>query len=225
MLIGAVGGLGLTTWLEQTHALPLPTGVFQLGSPSVPLGLTGVGIVLGSAVGSLWCDIDEPGSWISRRVKSAVALVTAPISGVMGYALAVQGRLPLRPEVAAVLGILVGALLHGPFLGWLLLRLIRIGAGGHRRLTHSLVVGGLLAVLAWVLWRGGQPIWALVPAALAWFQVLHLAGDVVTVAGVPLLYPFSARDFGLPRPLSSVGEALITIVALGVGSWLLWGVS
>lgn len=225
MLIGAVGGLGLATWLEQTQALPLPTGVFQLGSPSVPLGLMGAGIVLGSAVGSLWCDIDEPGSWISRRVKSAVALVAAPLTGVVGYALAVQGRVTLRPEVAAVIGILLGALVLGPLLGWLLLRLIRIGAGGHRRLTHSLVVGGLLAALAVVLWRGGQPIWAIVPAALVWFQVLHLIGDVVTVAGVPLLYPFSTRDVGLPRPFAVVGEALITVIALFVGSWLLWGVS
>lgn len=225
MLLGAVGGLGLARWLELTQLLPQSSGIWQVGTPYVPLGLTGVGLIVGSALGCLWPDLDEPGSWPARRLKSAVGLITAPLAGVVGYALAVQGRITLRPELAAALGILLGALLLGPALGWLLLRLIRVGAGGHRRLTHSLVVGGLLAALAWVLWRGDQPIWALVPAALAWFQMLHLIGDVVTVAGVPLLHPFSSRDFGLPRPLSRVGEALITIVALGVGSWLLWGIS
>ncbi|HEX6288256.1 MAG TPA: metal-dependent hydrolase [Herpetosiphonaceae bacterium] len=223
MLIGAVGGLALARWLEPSQVLPLPSGVWQVGTPYVPLGLTGVGLIVGSAVGCTWPDLDESGSWPARRLKSAVALVAAPLVGVVGYALAVQGRVVLRPELAAALGILIGALLLGPALGWLLLRLIRVGAGGHRRLTHSLVVGGLLAVLAEVLWRGDQPVWALVPAALAWFQGLHLIGDLVTPSGVPLMYPISARDVGLPRPLSSVGESLITIVALGVGSWLVWG--
>ncbi|HEX6293033.1 MAG TPA: metal-dependent hydrolase [Herpetosiphonaceae bacterium] len=225
LIIGAVGGLGLARWLDHTQVLPLPSGVWQLGAPIIPLGLTGLGIILGSALLNLWPDLDEPGSWMSRRLKAAVALIAAPLVGLVGYALAAQGRLPMRPEGAAVVGLLLGALLVGPLLGWLLLRLIRIGAGGHRRLTHSLVLGGVLAALAVALWRNGQPIWALVPAALVGSQWLHLCGDLVTVAGVPLLHPISARDFGLPRPLAVVGEPLITVVALLVGSWLLWGMA
>jgi membrane-bound metal-dependent hydrolase YbcI (DUF457 family) len=111
----------------------------------------------------------------------------------------------------------------GPLLGALLLRLIRTGAGGHRRLTHSAVTGALLAGVAWAMWRNGQPVWALVPAALVWSQGLHVIGDLVTVAGVPVLHPLSARAVGLPRPFSQVGEPLITVVAIAVGSWLLWG--
>src|SRR5689334_16590373 len=105
MLIGAVGGLALARWVQYSQMLQLPTGVWQLGTSYVPLGLTGVGLIVGSALGCTWPDLDEPGSWPARRLKSAVALITAPLAGVVGYVLAVQGHITLRPELAVLLGI------------------------------------------------------------------------------------------------------------------------
>lgn len=225
MLIGSVGGLGVAKALSSTQVLSVSTtayGASQFGAPYIPLGLLGVGIMLSSAALATWPDIDEPGSWPSRRLKSTITLITTPIAGVIGYALAVQGYVAQRPEITAGVGILIGAALLGPLLGWLVLRLIRLGAGGHRRLTHSALLGALFAGLAFALWRNGQPVWALVPAALAYGQALHNLGDLVTPAGVPLLYPLSSRDVGLPRPFSQFGETLVTIIAIGVGYWLLW---
>ncbi len=217
MLIGAVGGAALAKALTVYALLPLPTGDAQLGEPYMPLGLTGIGIIIGSAVLATWPDIDEPGSWPARRLKAAVTMVSAPLVGAMGYGIASLGQFSMRPEIAAVVDILVGAAVIGPVLGYLLLRLIRIGAGGHRRLTHSAVLGGVFAVLAVTLWRMGQPVWAIVPAALVWGQLLHVLGDVVTPTGVPLLYPISGKDVGLPRPFSTYSETLITVVAAGIG--------
>jgi len=81
----------------------------------------------------------------------------------------------------------------------------------------------LLAVIAWIGWTGGYVLWAIVPGALAYAVIVHLIGDLVTVHGVPIFYPFSTRSVALPRPLSSVGEPLILLVALAVGALLLRG--
>ncbi len=225
MLIGGVGGLALAKLLAHTHAITLPVdayGAAQFGTPYVPLGFTGLGLVVGSACLALWPDLDEPNSKPAQYLKTTVTLITTPLTALVGYGLAHQGYLAQRPEFAALSGFLLGAALLGPILGYLLLRLIRFGSGGHRRLTHSGVLGALLASIAWGLWHSNQPVWALIPAALVWGQVLHVLGDVVTPAGVPLLYPFSSRDVGLPRPFSHFGEILITVMAIGVGYWLLW---
>ncbi len=150
-------------------------------------------------------------------------MLVTPITGALGYGLAMFGRFSLQPEVAALVGILIGAALLGPLLGWPLLRLIRIGAGGHRRLTHSALLGGAFGALATILWQMGQPAWALVPGALVWGQFLHVLGDIVTPAGVPLLYPISTRDVGLPRPFSTYGESIATLVAIIAGYVVLYG--
>ncbi|MDP9311001.1 MAG: metal-dependent hydrolase [Chloroflexota bacterium] len=225
MLIGVVGGLALAKLLAYTRAISLPPGAYdaaQFGTMSVPLGLTGLGLVLGSACLALWPDLDEPNSKPAQYLKTTVALITTPLTGLIGYGLAHHGYLAQRPMVATLTGFVLGATLLGPMLGYLLLRLIHIGAGGHRRLTHSGVLSVLLVAIAWCLWRSNQPVWALIPAALVWGQVLHVLGDLVTPAGVPVLYPFSSRDVGLPQPFSQLGESLITVAAIGVGYWLLW---
>ena len=224
MLIGAVGGLALAKLLAHTQFIPLPTGpsgLAHLGAPYIPLGVTGVGIIVSSACLALWPDLDEPNSKPAQYLKTTVALITAPLAAVVSYGLALQGLISQRPEVAAIVGFVLGLGLLGPLFGSLMLRLIHIGAGGHRRMTHSAVLGALLAGVSYTLWRNGQPVWALIPAALVWGQLLHVSGDVVTVSGVPLLYPFSSRDVGLPRPFSQWGETLITVAAVIAGYWLL----
>lgn len=66
---------------------------------------------------------------------------------------------------------------------------------GHRGWTHSvaggLVFAGLAAALSWWLLGGG---WALVLAAAVFAGcMVHLAGDTVTHAGVPWLWPGRRR--------------------------------
>ncbi len=210
LLIGGVGGLALTR--------VLPAGsLFGISPLWAEIALIG-----GSAVLASWPDIDEPGSWISRRVRLAVVLVCTAIGGLVGYALA--PRVGMQPLTVALIGMLLGVGLIGPILGFLLLRLIRRATGGHRRLTHSLLLGGALAALALILWRARMPSAALVPAVLAWGQLLHLLGDLVTIKGVPVLWPISARDIRLlPAPLARRGEAIVGTLALFAGYLLIRG--
>lgn len=216
LLIGAVGGLALTRLLpDGAPDLPLP--------PDAQDSL----IVLTSAVAASWPDIDEPGSFVGQRVRWSVTILTGLLLALVGVALAPS--LPLPPDrlaeavplIGIAGGVALGMGLVGPLLGTLVLRLVRLVAGGHRRLTHSLVLSLPLALLAALLWSI-QPIWALVVGLLAWGQWLHLVGDLVTPAGVPLLYPLSDRAVCLlPRPLAVLGEPLITLAALLCGALLL----
>jgi membrane-bound metal-dependent hydrolase YbcI (DUF457 family) len=69
-----------------------------------------------------------------------------------------------------------------------------------------------------------MPASALVPATLAWGQLLHLLGDVVTISGVPVLWPISTRDIRvLPAPLARRGEAIVGMLALFAGYLLIRG--
>ncbi|HEY4691113.1 MAG TPA: metal-dependent hydrolase [Anaerolineae bacterium] len=91
--------------------------------------------------------------------------------------------------------------------------------GGHRAITHSLIALGLVAGLA--RWAG-QP-WAL---AFAVGYAAHLLADMLTRAGIPLLWPFTDRRFHLlPRPLrvttGTLVEYLLVLVAV-IGVARLW---
>jgi membrane-bound metal-dependent hydrolase YbcI (DUF457 family) len=228
-LIGAVGGLFLARVLAMLpHGAALSQTIFgQLGaqgvvSPGAASVLSTAGLVVGSAVLALVSDIDEPGSWVARRARTVVALACAPLLGAVGLALAEGGMIHIQPIIAAVLGALVGLGFIGPLLGHLIVRLIRAGAGGHRKLTHSLLLGGLLALASEGLWFAELRAWAIIPAALAWGILLHDLGDVGTPAGLPLLYPMSDITIhALPRRLRPYGEPIAAVIAVIVG-FALW---
>jgi inner membrane protein len=88
---------------------------------------------------------------------------------------------------------------------------------GHRGMTHSLLAIGLWI---WLLLRG-----------LAWDQELtaaaatgylsHLAGDWLTVGGIPLLWPWRRR-FQAPLSFKS-GGATEWALDIGLLAWLVWG--
>lgn len=213
MIIGGVCGLGVAK-LASTYGVELP---------DVPGGsyLLPVLLVAGSAFLATLPDIDEPKSFIAQRARFAITFATGIIGTLIGWSAASLGRIAWSPSVAALVAGCLGFVLIGPLLSTLILRLIRFGAGGHRRLTHSLVVAALLAAIAWILWTGGYLLGAILPAALAYAIVVHDIGDLVTPMGLPLWYPISTRTVGLPRPLSSFGEPLILLVAVGVGVLLI----
>lgn len=212
--VGAVGGLSLVTLLEATRPELLPERI-GLVAPivGVPGGAGGAAVIAASAFLALIPDIDEPNSFVAQRVREVLTLAGV----VLGMAVGVLTGGPVWLPLAA--GAVGGAV--GLVAGWGLLKGIRAAAVGHRRLTHSFLLAGILATLAWALALSGLGLVWLVPAALAWGIITHCAADVVTPAGVPLLFPISSASIRvLPKPLCNYGEALIFLAA-GVVGWLL----
>jgi membrane-bound metal-dependent hydrolase YbcI (DUF457 family) len=227
MLVGAAGGLALARFLALHPTLAGRDGTAEIPLAGHPGALRGVlalaGLVAGSAVLATWSDIDEPGSWIARRARTALTLLGAVLGAAAGWAVAARRLapgVPLGVELAALAGLALGAVL-GTLAGRPLLRVLRRAAGGHRRLTHSLVMAGVLLVLALGLTLAGVGEWAIIPAALAWGLALHDLGDVVTPAGLPLLWPLSAGTVRLPRAIARHGETLAAGGAVLVAIWAL----
>jgi hypothetical protein len=221
LLIGAVGGLALL----QAH---------QGTMPALPPNLEPLILIGGSALLATWPDIDEPRSWIGRRMRGAIATCTALLSALAGWmwGTTAGAALPMpladippwmRPLAGAGLGVIIGGLLLGPWLAYELVAALQVLCGGHRRLTHSLLTSVLLGGLGLSLAAGGHSAPAVVLLALLWGQLLHLAGDIVTPGGVPLFWPASRRAWGLPTSLALWGELSIGLIALGIGFWLLDG--
>jgi len=235
MLIGAAGGLALDR-LSVIEPLMSQAGAGMDGTDGTAgAGYRVAALTLASALLATWPDIDEPGAFISRRVRTVVSLITAVVLALVGWGVAAAGLLenrslggvgsmhPLAQQLAASsIGLLLG-LIVGSWLGLFVLKSIRSAAGGHRRLTHSLVLAGALAGGAALLWEPLALPWlALLPAALAWGLVLHDIGDIVTPSGVPLLWPLSGQSIRvLPRPLSNVGEGVVGLTAAILVFWLI----
>ena len=89
----------------------------------------------------------------------------------------------------------MGSRLLGPItqgISWV----VRAVSGGHRKLTHSLLgmaivlglIGACITMLHLVLWVG-------LAIMVGWMS--HIAADMITVEGCPLLYPVSRAKFGL----------------------------
>lgn len=232
MVIGAAGGLALDRLLSTPTVSRAIEPLFSQGVAGVAgveepagAGYRMAALTLASALLATWPDIDEPGSFISRRARRVIALISGVVLALVGWGVAAAGLLtnlgslggmhPFAQQLAASSGGLLLGLILGSWLGLLVLKSIRSAAGGHRRMTHSLVLAGALAGGAALLWGPLALPWlALLPAALAWGLVLHDIGDVVTPSGVPLLWPLSAQSIRvLPRSVSAAGERLIGLTA------------
>ena len=75
-------------------------------------------------------------------------------------------------------------------------------AAGFRALHIDGHLGDVLAIAgaAGVTFAGWEL--ALIPVACGLGCVTHIAGDMLTVEGCPLVWPLTARHFGVPAPLS-----------------------
>lgn len=212
--VGAVSGLVLVTALNQFQPGLIPAQVGGVPAlPWLPGGSGGTAVIVASAALALLPDIDEPNSFVARRVRAVLPLAL----GLLGLGLGILVGTPLwLPLALGLLGALIGV-----GLAPLLLKTIRTAAGGHRRFTHSFVLAGLFLALAGGLFSVGADLLWLVPAALAWGIVTHVLADVVTPAGVPLLYPFSDASVRvLPEPICRAGESLVWLAALAV-AWVI----
>lgn len=212
--VGAVGGLSLVTLLEYTRPELLSERIGVVAPIiGVPGGAGGAALIAASAFLALTPDIDEPNSFVAQRAREVMTLAGVALGVAVGV---LAGGPVWLPLAAGAVGGLAGLLA-----GWGLLKGIRAAAGGHRRFTHSLVLAGLLAALAWALASFGAGLVWLLPAAFAWGIVLHDLADVVTPAGLQLFHPVSSLNVRvLPKPICYYGEPLVFLAA-GVIAWVL----
>lgn len=93
---------------------------------------------------------------------------------------------------------------------------------GHRGATHSPIIMGVLLGLLYVQTSTKSFILAPLIIGLALGVLSHILLDCLTIAGVPLLYPFSKKKFSL-LPLKSGGkpESVITVMMASSALYLL----
>ncbi|OIQ08745.1 inner membrane protein YdjM [Moorella thermoacetica] len=158
--------------------------------------LPGLGM---AALGALLPDIDQPGSMISREVTGVpFGRIGRGIVGIAILGAWHQTRLPLLLPVGIAFVAL--AFLH------------------HRGITHSL--SGLM--LAWLAIKTLG--WPQVPFLIGYG--IHLAEDLLTPSGIPLLYPWQER---MRVPLAqtggvidrTLGLAALALFLIAVGKGLL----
>ena len=209
---GAAGAILVVAsgWLALLSDIDEPNSFIARRARGV---LTIAGMVVGALIAWLLT-----AQWLRRTGGAPPALsgtdrdIAAELQALIGALLSSAGG---SWSLLAALGFIVGGGAIGSWIGTLVLKGIRAGAGGHRRLTHSWVPMGALALGAVGLWWVGLEVWAGIPAALAWAILTHGIADYVTPAGVPIAYPFSEKAFHLlPRPLRPVGEPIIFSVAV-----------
>lgn len=84
---------------------------------------------------------------------------------------------------------------------------------GHRGITHSLLmVVGLVVVFYFY-----GTTWFVPPLIIGYLS--HLAGDMLTNSGVPLLWPFQ-RKFVIP--IFNTGGIIEWFVRLAIGTYVVW---
>ncbi|WXJ84340.1 hypothetical protein MTBGP_11310 [Moorella thermoacetica] len=143
--------------------------------------LPGLGM---AALGALLPDIDQPGSMISREVTGVpFGRIGRGIVGIAILGAWHQTRLPLLLPA----GVAFVALAFLP----------------HRGITHS----ALGLVLAWLAIKTLG--WPQVPFLIGYG--IHLAEDLLTPSGIPLLYPWQER---MRIPLAQTGGIIDRVLGL-----------
>ena len=206
--------------LGRDHAL---SGALAFTAVAPLLQVTGAHLaaaaVLTAGAGVL-PDIDEPGSTIARTfgfLTGAFAWIVHKISGghrkgthsLLGIALMTLGALAAGSWQAGAAATLAHRELWWHLIpaGFLLALLFSaafraLNIGGH----HGDAIGIALAALA--LWKGWDLALvtprhvSVLVVCVALGMLAHIAGDMCTHDGCPLLYPLSRHEFGLlPQPV------------------------
>lgn len=214
-LIGAVGGLAAYREVARYASSLTDIQIRAFDHIIIVPQLAVAGIfVVGMALLALWPDIDEPGSRISNLFQKWLG----PGVGICGAAVAVlDGHDLITVGVVGLIGVVCGTILALP-----VLKLIHEMAGGHRRLTHSLILGLPLLIGGGAIWHYGIVLTGLLLMALGFGQLFHLVGDIVTPGGVPVFYPLSNWEFhALPPGAADFGEPLIAALSLILGVGLI----
>lgn len=143
-------------------------------------------------------------------------------AGVLAYSYNMQ----LDPHPAALLAAVIGGVLPdidhpdsllGFFFRW-------VPGLKHRNQTHSLLAWTLVTALGFYLLGRRSDSYGL-PAAygLSWGYASHLAADMLTAQGIPLLAPFSKRRFVLPLVTNPAVESILAFVFFAMSLWWAFG--
>lgn len=171
-----------------------PTHLGAALAAAVWSGMREPAALAAAGIGALLPDLDRPGSLAGRLVPgSSLGRIGRFAAGAL---LAYLGWME-RDRAVLICGLLVAA----------------AGALEHRGFLHSLAA----LVLAW--WAAGRIGVGAEPAlALGWGS--HLALDLLTPAGVPLLWPWGRR-FSLPAVRTgSWADRLLGVSFLAAAGWL-----
>lgn len=183
-------------------------------------------VAVGAAVAAgaaLVPDLDHPGSTLSRAGGAATQAVSMAVSGLAG------GHRQLTHSIAAVIAAWAAAVWAAgrpTVAAWACGTLIGVAVplltrSLPRRVRLPVAAGGIPAAV-WVgrsITTGTVPLDGWFPLAIAVGVAAHLAGDWLTVGGVPLLAPLSRRRFsagllrtgGLLEPLVTTALALAAV--------------
>jgi membrane-bound metal-dependent hydrolase YbcI (DUF457 family) len=214
--------------MAQSHALSGAVAYLALAPvldvTDTRLVAVGVGLATGAA---MLPDLDQHGSTIGRTygpITNVFARLVGFVSG--GHR---NGTHSLVGIVALTLLATAAAAVGGYYLAfvlWMLLGVAARAAGlvvpAHRRITavlHAVVMAGVVALVL----RSGIDYGPIVPAAVLIGCAAHVAGDMLTTGGCPLLWPFSQRCYSLGLMRTNTWpEHFIVMPSLVVGLvWLL----
>lgn len=107
-----------------------------------------------------------------------------------------------------------------------------IGIGGavrlfasHRTWTHSILFGAVICLGVWI--ASFQGAWLAPMIAVGMGFGSHLVADMLTVAGVPILLPFSRKSYRLAPaivlgPTQWILESVATVAAVGAIGFIVW---
>ncbi|HET9896640.1 MAG TPA: metal-dependent hydrolase [Streptosporangiaceae bacterium] len=190
--------------LGHTHALSgivsgLAVGLYATHLPAPALALF-TGLTAGAAV---LPDIDHPNSslahcfgfltkacaWLIGTLSGGHRHLTHAILGVGGFAGLAWLAVKFRPDIAGKAGLVV-------FLSLLIASgLYALGVHGH--LADAFAVAGAIALTLSGIGLSHLALAVLIGCAT------HVAGDMLTDEGCPLLFPFSGHHFRLlPKPIA-----------------------
>ena len=206
--------------LGHDHALSGALA-FAAVAPMLPVGGTQLAVAAALTAGAgILHDLDEPGSTIARTfgfLTGTFAWIVHRLSG--GHRKGTHSLLGVALITAAALWagswqLGAAATAQHPVLWWHLvpagLILALLFSAGFRALYIGGHHGDLfgIAVAALVIWKGWDLVevtsWPVpvLAVCVTLGMLAHLAGDMLTHAGCPLLYPVSRYEFGLlPEPV------------------------
>lgn len=212
VLVGMAGWLVAAPPLAAAFGMPLTAGEIAAGT-----------LLCGGT--ALLPDIDHPNSTVAHTLGP----ITQGLCSVVG---AISGGHRQKTHTlvfAAGMGVATYFLLH---LGWpaifglfFLCGAWAIRLLGPKKIKYSLFGIGIPVIagaLAWYIANTFSPQWWMV-WAVAGGSLMHLAGDIVTKGGVPLLWPLPGRiGFGIMQTDGFI-EQILTPVLIVVVLWLSWG--
>jgi membrane-bound metal-dependent hydrolase YbcI (DUF457 family) len=206
--------------LGRDHAL---SGALAFAGVAPLIHVTGWHLAIGMAMtagAGVLPDLDEPGSTIARTfgfLTGAFAWLVHTLSG--GHRKGTHSLIGIAALTAGTVAAASwqkttwaadGRLAHPWHLVPAGLALALLFAAGLRalRLGGHLGDAAGIALAALVVWKGwdlalvGRGHWPVLAACTALGMLAHVAGDMCTHDGCPLLYPLSQHEFGLlPEPV------------------------